>query len=182
MKDKRVKKITTIGILSAMAYVSLFLIRFPIIPSASFLRYDVKDVFIVIGAYMFGPIYGFAMSVVVSFLQMLTASEFGIIGFAMNTLSSSAFVCVAAIIYKKYPSTTGAIFGLLCGCAAMTVSMLLWNYLFTPLYMGVPRETVQAMLVPIFLPFNLIKSGLNAVLSFVIYKTLAERLKNMWWR
>lgn len=182
MKNENIKKIAFLGLLSAMAYVSLFFIRIPIIPSASFLRYDVKDVFMVIGAFMFGPLYGLAMAIVVAFLQMLTASEYGLIGFAMNTLSSATFVCIASFIHKKIPKLYGTVTGLIGGCIAMTVTMLLWNYLFTPLYMGVPRETVKAMLIPVFLPFNLIKSGINAVVSLILYKTLAERLKNKYWK
>ena len=43
------KKITTVGMLCAMAMIVNVLISFPIVPAVSFLRYDPKDILIVIG-------------------------------------------------------------------------------------------------------------------------------------
>ena len=38
--------------------------------------------------------------------------------------------------------------------------MLLWNYLITPIYMGMDREEIVVpMLIPVFLPFNLVKAA-----------------------
>ena len=48
--------------------------------------------------------------------------------------------------------------------------MMLWNYLVAPLYMGMPREDIAALLLPAFLPFNLIKGGLNAAITMLLYK------------
>jgi riboflavin transporter FmnP len=73
-------------------------------------------------------------------------------------LSTCAFAVPAAIVYKKYHSQKGAIIGLVAGVLAMAVCMILWNYIVTPLYMGVPRQVVVGMLVPVFLPFNLVKN------------------------
>jgi len=50
MKKTDIQKYATLAMLSALAYISLFLIHFPIIPSASFLSCDVKDVMLVIYA------------------------------------------------------------------------------------------------------------------------------------
>lgn len=61
--------------------------------------------------------------------------------------------------------------------AALTVVMLLWNYLITPLYMGVERDVVKDMLVPIILPFNLVKGGLNTALILVLYKPVVTALR-----
>ena len=63
------------------------------------------------------------------------------------------------------------------GCLSATAVMLLWNFLITPIYMGVPRATVAAMLVPVFLPFNLGKYILNAALTMLIYKPIVTALR-----
>ena len=55
--------------------------------------------------------------------------------------------------------------------------MLLWNYLVTPLYMGYPREAVVELLLPAFLPFNLLKGGLNASITFLLYKPIVTALR-----
>jgi hypothetical protein len=67
--------------------------------------------------------------------------------------------------------------GLVAGCIVMTGAMLLWNYLLTPIYMGTPREQVAAMLIPVFLPFNLLKAVLNAGFTFLLYKPLVTALR-----
>ena len=41
------KKITTVGMLCAMAMIVNVFISFPIVPAVSFLRYDPKDILIV---------------------------------------------------------------------------------------------------------------------------------------
>lgn len=95
----------------------------------------------------------------------------------MNVLSTCAFACTAAFIYKKKHTLRGALVGLLCGVVLMTIVMLLWNYLITPIYMGYPREAVAAMLPTVFLPFNLLKGGLNAALTMLIYKPVVNALR-----
>ncbi len=63
------------------------------------------------------------------------------------------------------------------GVLCMTVAMLLWNYIVTPGYMHVPRDVVAAMLVPTFLPFNLVKGSINALLATVLYKPVVGALR-----
>ena len=61
---------------------------------------------------------------------------------------------------------------------ALTAVMLLWNYLITPIYMNMDREEVVVpMLIPVFLPFNLVKGGLNMALTLVIYKPVVTALR-----
>lgn len=168
------KKLVTTGMLCAIAFVAVFLIRIPVVV---FLKYEPKDVIITIGGFMLGPVASFAISAVVSLLEMVTISDTGIIGCIMNLISSCGFCCTAAYIYKKRRTMSGAVVGLICGGILMTALMLLWNYLITPIYMGYPREAVAAMLLPVFLPFNLLKSALNAGITLLIYKPVVGALR-----
>ena len=70
------------------------------------------------------------------------------------------------------------VFGLAAGTLALTAVMLLWNYLITPIYLGYPRETVAAMLIPVFLPFNLTKGGLNMAVTLLLYKPVVTALRS----
>jgi hypothetical protein len=54
---------------------------------------------------------------------------------------------------------------------------MLWNYLIAPIYMGYPREAVVELLLPAFLPFNVIKSGLNAAITMILYKPVVTVLR-----
>ena len=174
----KTRKLTTLAVLSAIAYVVWVVGRIPMLSAGNLiLRYDPKEIIIVFAGFIFGPMAVFAMSLVVSFVQMVTLSETGPIGFIMNVISTCAFACTASYIYKKRQTLSGAVIGLVCGVLFMTAVMLLWNYLLTPIFMGVPREAVVALLLPMFLPFNLVSGGLNATVTLLLYKPLTRALR-----
>ena len=171
------KKLTTIAMLSAIAFVIVAVVRIPVV---MFLKYEPKDVIITIGGFMMGPISSFIISLVVSLIEMVTISDTGIYGAIMNLLSTCAFACTAAFIYKKKHTLNGAVIGLVAATLLMTAVMLLWNYLITPLYMqNVTREQIAGMLLPMFLPFNALKAGLNSVLTMLLYKPLVTALRKL---
>lgn len=170
------KTVATIGMLCAVAFIAKLVSS--IIPTvAGFLSFDLKDVIIVIAGFMMGPVPAAIITVIVSLVEMLTVSSTGPIGLVMNVLASCSFACVAAILYKRDHSLKGAIVSLVVGVLCMTAVMLLWNYLITPLYMHVDREVVVSMLLPTFLPFNLVKGGLNAALAMLLYKPVVTALR-----
>ena len=83
-----------------------------------------------------------------------------------------------ALIKHKKKSLKTAVIGLVCGVVLMVITMLLWNYIITPIYQGVPREVVAGMLPTVFLPFNAIKGGLNAALTFLLYRPVIGMLRS----
>lgn len=172
--NNQTKQITNIAMLCALAYSAVAIGRIPI---TLFLKYEPKDVIIIIGGLIWGPLTSFYVSVIVSFVEMFTISETGILGCMMNILSSCAFACPAAFIYKKKKTLAGIIVGLTVGYVSMVSVMLLWNYLITPIYMGYPREAVVKLLLPVFLPFNLLKGGLNTGFTFLLYKPVVTALR-----
>lgn len=174
MKRASVKKLVLLAMLAAMAYIIVSVIRIPVV---LFLKYEPKDVVITIGGFLLGPMAAFIVSLVVSLLEMVTISETGPIGCLMNLISTCAFSCTAAALYKRKHTLGGAISGLVIGSAFMIVVMLLWNWLITPLYMGVDRSAVEGMLLPVFLPFNALKAGLNSALVMLLYKPMSTGLR-----
>ncbi len=164
------KKLVVLAMLSAIAYVVVAFFRIPVV---EFLKYEPKDVIITIGGFLFGPVASMLISAVVSLIEMVTISDTGPIGALMNFLSTVSFACTASIVYKKIHTIKGAVIGLITGSVVMVAVMLAWNYLITPLYMGVPREVVAGMLLPTFLPFNLLKAVLNSAITMLLYKPLS---------
>ena len=169
-----VKEMVLIAMLAAIAYVIVSFIRIPVV---LFLKYEPKDVIITIGGFLLGPLAAFITSLVVSLVEMVSISDTGPTGALMNLLSTCSFACTAALFYKKRHTLAGAIGGLVLGSVVMVGAMLLWNWLITPLYMGVARSAVEDMLIPMFLPFNLLKAGLNSALVLVLYKPLVTALR-----
>lgn len=172
--DHKTKKLTTVGMLCAAAYAAAAVGRVPLV---LFLKYDPKDIVIAISGLIFGPLTPFLIAVTVSLAEMVSISETGILGFFMNVISSCSFACTAAFIYQKKRKLSDAVVGLFCGWGCMVFVMLFWNCLIAPFYMGYPREAVIELLVPVFLPFNLIKGGLNASITVILYRPVVMALQ-----
>ena len=171
----RVVRMTLLALLAAMAY--LCVLFFPKIPVVLFLKYEPKDVILALTGILLGPIEGVAVSVLVSLLEMVSVSDTGPWGLLMNVLASTAFLLPAAILYRLRRTRAAALSGLLMGVAISTGMMLLWNYLITPIYMGMPRESVVPLLWSAFLPFNLLKDSLNAALTMLLFIPLLPALQ-----
>lgn len=174
MKTKKVRILTAVGILSAIAFVMAATLKFPVV---LFLKYDPKDIVIALAGLSMGPVATVLITVISSFIEMLTVSSTGIIGFVMNVIATAAFALPVVFIYRHYRSRNGAVVGLLSGVLLMTFVMMLWNYALTPIFMNMPREKVVPLIWSAILPFNLLKGGLNAAFTFLLYKPLSNTLR-----
>jgi len=167
-----VRKLTTMAMLVALGVILVALIEVPIFPPAPFLKYDPADIPILVGTLLYGPVAGVVMTFVISFIQsfMIHGSS-GIVGFVMHVIATSAMCLLCGFLYKAgEPTRKRAAFALVCGALAMVVCMVGVNLVVTPLFMGRSVQDVIAMLVPIIIPFNLIKAGLNSAVAFLVYK------------
>ena len=170
------KTIVSLAMLTAIAYIVMLLSK--LMPSVMFLDFDFKDVVICIGGFTFGPMAAAIISILVAFIEMITISTTGIIGFIMNALATCAFCCTASFVYKKLHTKTGAVLGLGLGVVCLVVVMLLWNYLITPLYMtGYTRADVAALLPTLFFPFNLAKGGMNMAATLLLYAPVVTAMR-----
>lgn len=171
---KATRKLTTMGLLAAVSVILVYLVHFPILPGAAFLEYDPADIPIFIGTFLFGPFAGLLLTVVVSVVQGLTVSaQSGVIGILMHIFATGAFALVAGLIYRRSRTRKSAMLALLAGVLVMTATMCVWNIIFTPIFSGMPRQAVIAMLPTAIIPFNLIKSGVNALVTMVLYKKIS---------
>lgn len=177
MKEKMsTRYMAAVAMFAALSFVSVLIAK--VIPNvAGFLSYEPKDAVIVIAGLLYGPLTSVLISVIVSLIEMLTISSTGPYGFLMNVISTCAFAIPAAWYYQKHKTQKDAVIGLCFGVITMVVAMLLWNYIITPFYMGVSRETVAGMLMSVFLPFNLVKGGINAGLTLLLYKPVVGALR-----
>lgn len=170
------KKMAVMAMLAAVS-VLLVLIHIPF-PPAPFLEYDPADIPILIGTFAYGPAAGIIITVVVSIIQGFTLSaSSGIIGIVMHILATGSFALVAGLIYQRKKTRKSAILALGLGVITMTVMMALMNLIFTPIFMGTPVETVAGMLLPIIIPFNLMKASINAVATLLLYKAVSRFIK-----
>ena len=174
IKQPDTKQLVVLALMAALAYAGMVLFRIPVV---LFLKYEPKDCILAICGMLYGPLPAIGTAVVVALLELVTVSDTGVIGLLMNVLSSVLFILPSAVLYQRKRDLKSAVLGLVCGALLMTAGMLLWNWLITPIYMNMPRRAVADLLLPAFLPFNLLKASFNAVLTVLLYKTVVRTLR-----
>ena len=169
-------RLAKMAMLVAISIVLVMLVHFPIFPVVAFLEYDPADIPILVGAFAFGPGAGILLTIVVSLLQGLTVSAgSGAYGIIMHILATTTLVTVAGLIYRKHKTKKTAIIGLVAGTMAMAVVMFFANMIITPMFMGVPLQFVME-LMPFIVAFNVVKAGINSVVTFILYKRISPFL------
>ena len=157
------KQLVTMALMCAIG-VLLSFIEFPLLPGVTWLKFDASN--------MPAMVSGFAVGILTAIIHGLLMADFT--GALMNVLTVTCFVLPAAIIYKKKRTYPAAIGGLVLSIIAAMAGAVVGNLIVTPMWLGVPFEAVTAMIIPILVPFNLLKGLLNAVLTLVIYKSISN--------
>ncbi|MGN0173471.1 MAG: ECF transporter S component [Acutalibacteraceae bacterium] len=167
------RKVVFMGLICALAYVCTLVFHIKV----SFLTFDLKNTVLAVGALIFGPVSGIITSLIVSVVEMITISDTGIWGCIMNFLSSAIYTFIAGLIYKYKRTLSGAIIALSVASVAMVASMIPLNLIFTPIYTGSPVSVVADMIIPLLLPFNVIKAVLCSAVTLLIYKPVRTVFK-----
>lgn len=178
MKNNKTQKLVLIALLAAISIMLLYVpfLRFPML--VSYLEYDAMDIPILIGGFMLGPIAGLIITLIGALIQGVTVSGgSGIYGIIMHMLATGAFVTTASLIYRKKKTIKSAIVGLIFGTIAMTLIMIPANLIVTPLFLGYPVSAVKGLILPVIIPFNLLKAGINSVLTFLIFIPISKLKK-----
>ena len=173
------RSITGLAMVASVSYVVVMIMNaggIQVVPGMP-MGYEAKDAVLTIGGFIFGPIGALMATLIVSFVEMVTVSGTGPIGLIMNFAGSAVYVGAASLVYQKMRTAKGAVYALVVGSLSMTAIMLPLNYVFLPIYLGMPQPVVASLLLPMILPFNLIKSVLNSAFILLIYKPLVTALR-----
>lgn len=175
MKKVDIKKLTVSAMLIALAFLSIFALKFKV----SFLSFDFKDALLSVLTLLYGPLWGVLSVCIVAVLEFLTISDTGVYGLIMNIISSGIFALSVGFVYKYKRSFSGAILASISAVFSVTIVMMLANMFITPYYMGVSTDAVIKLIPSLLLPFNLIKSLMNASVMLIIYKPLTSLLRKI---
>ena len=195
MKKDTTHNLTVAAMLSAVAFILMF-IEFPIpmlIPA--FIKMDFSDLPALLGAFALGPVYGVIISFMKNLLHIvIKGTSTACVGELSNFILGAIFAAVAGYIYKHHKSRKTAIIGAVAGAVAMGVLSVPSNYFVVyPAYVQfyhMPLEAILGMyqailpsadslikcLIIFNLPFTLVKGLLDAVLCMLIYKPLSPIL------
>lgn len=177
MRNSKLQLMTKIGVLSALAFIIMFL-EFPLPFFPPYLKIDLSDIPAVVGAFAFGPLAGTIIELVKNLLHFITKTETGGIGEMANFITGSSFVIAASLIYFKKKSKKNAIIGLTVGTVIMSLVMCFANYyILIPFYfnMAPSPENLPIIMYSIF-PFNLVKGVIVSLITILIYKKLSPIL------
>lgn len=169
------RAITTLGLLTALAYAAMAACK--VIPAiGGFLSFDLKDTVMAIGGFLFGPLAALCMAIIVPLIELITVSHTGPYGLIMNIVATCLFVLPAVILYRRRHDTKHAVIGLVTGTVCLTIGMVAWNYIITPMYLNMPRAAVLD-LMPMIIGFNIVKGVCNAALIMLLYPPVSTALR-----
>ena len=187
------KTIAKVGVLSAIAYVLMFIsVPLPIFPS--FLKIDLSDIPAIFGGLSLGPMAGLFIVIVKNFLQGITASTTGGVGEFANIIIGGSYVLTICLFYRKFKSTKSVLIGGLVGIVAMTIMGCIMNYyIMIPLYAtvyGMPMDVIIQMgtvinpkvtdlytfVIWMVAPFNIVKAGLMTIVTLPLLKKMEKIL------
>lgn len=187
-RRSRVRALTVTAMLSAVAFVLMFLeFSIPVL-IPSFVKMDVSELPALLAAFGLGPVYGVVVCLVKNLFHLLVTTTGGA-GELGNFLLGACFVFPAGLIYRFHKSRKTAIVGSLVGAVIMAALSVPLNYYITyPVYANfMPIDAVIAMyqelrpsvngllecLIFFNAPFTLFKGLVDALLCFLIYKPLS---------
>lgn len=165
------RQLVTMALMTAIG-VLLSFIEFPLLPGVTWLKFDASNMPAMVAGFAYGPGGGVAVGILTAILHGLLMADFS--GAVMNIIVVLFYVLPAALIYKRMHTFAGAIIALVVGTLLAVVGAVLGNLVITPAWLGVPLDAVIAMIVPILIPFNLLKGALNSVLTLIIYKSISN--------
>ncbi|RBP99955.1 ECF transporter S component [Bifidobacterium xylocopae] len=163
------KRIAVYALFVALTMVVSFF-SFPIFPVAPWLRYDPSGIVVLVAGFAFGPAAAAIVSVL-GFLPHVFTNPFGALVAIVVALALSV---PAALIYRKIHTRAGAVLGIVTGAVLGVIAAILCNIAITPLYAHMSMGEVLAMIVPILLPFNLMKFAIHGLVTFLVYKPISR--------
>lgn len=193
--NNKVKYLTKVGILAAIAAL-LQLIEFPLpFIAPSFYKIDFSDVPALIGGFALGSLSGVIIELIKNILHIvIKGTSTAFVGEFANFATGCALVLPAAILYRKRKSFKIAVLGLCIGAVFFVIVGALLNYyLLVPAYsffFKLPIDQIikfgsdinpsivdlKSLIIVAVMPFNLLKAIFVAILTLLLYKRVSHVL------
>ena len=181
------KRLAFMSVFVALSYAVSFLeIPLPLF-GANFLRLDFGNVFIVLIAFLLGPVEGVFVCLLKEGLRCLSSTSM-CTGELANFIITSSYILLPSILYQYHRNLKTVIFSLVGSCLIATGMALLANrILIFPTYALLLGGDIYGMSVVeafsafwfALLVFNLIKTIAVGVMTLLLYKRLSNFLKKM---
>ncbi len=165
------RQLVTMALMCALSSLFSF-VQIPLLPAAPFLTYDPSLVPAMVCGFAYGPGAGFVVGAIAAVIHGLILGEW--VGSLMNICATLFFVVPAALIYRKKRTLQGAIAGLIVGVVTATLGGVVANLTIgVAFWYGTP-DAIMPLILPAVVPFNLIKTVLNSLLTLIVYKAISN--------
>ncbi len=165
------KQLVTMALMCAISTLFMF-VQIPLLPAAPFLTYDPSLVPAMVVGFAYGAGPGVAVGSLAIVIHALITGDW--VGALMNFVAALLFVLPAAIAYKKMHTYKGAIIGLVLGVVLATLGSIVSNLTIGVWFWYGSADVILPLMVPAVIPFNLLKTVLNSVLTLVVYKAISN--------
>ena len=182
-KQKDVWKLTMTAMLSAIAFILMFLeFSVPVMPA-------------LVAAFAMGPVSGMMVCLIKNLLHLFMTTTGGV-GELSNFILGASFVVPAGLVYRKWRGKKSAVAGAVAGAALMAAVSIFSNYFIVyPVYYNfMPQEAVLAAYQMIFpkvenilqclvvfnAPFTFVKGLCSVGITMLVYKPLSPFLKGVY--
>lgn len=165
------KQLVTMALMCAIGAIFMY-VQIPILPSAPFLSYDPSLVPAMVCGFAYGPVSGLTVGVLAVVIHALTTGDW--VGGLMNIVAAIFFILPAALTYKKLHSFRGAVAGLILGIILATAASIVSNLTIGVWFWYPSMDFIMPLIAPAIIPFNLIKTALNSVLTLAVYKAISN--------
>ena len=165
------RQLVTMALMCAISALFSF-VQIPLIPGLTFLTYDPSLMPAMVCGFAFGPGAGFVVGALAAVIHGLVLGEW--VGSMMNIVATLCFVVPAAFVYRRVHTFKGAVAGLVLGSAAAVAGAIIANLTIGVWFWYGSVDAIAPMILPALVPFNLVKTILNSVLTMVVYKAVSN--------
>ncbi len=181
------RKMTIIAILSALSFLLMFL-KFPLIPTASFLEVDFSLVPILFGLLILDVKSSFAILLIRTLLKLILNNQGAstIIGLPMNIAVMAIFILAVSYFWKNDQTVKNYLKTAAVATLGSTLVMLILNYVYAvPLYAAFANFDIKEILgltnylLCMVLPFNLLQGMVLSIIFYICYQAAQPILKKV---
>lgn len=165
------RQLVTMALMCAISALFSF-VQIPLIPGLTFLTYDPSLMPAMVCGFAFGPGAGFVVGALAAVIHGLVLGEW--VGSMMNIVATLCFIVPAAFVYRRVHTLKGAVAGLVLGSAAAVTGAIIANLTIGVWFWYGSVDAIAPMILPALVPFNLVKTILNSVLTMVVYKAVSN--------
>lgn len=172
------RKLILVALLAATAFITMTIFNVPLIPAASYLKYEPSGALILLCGFLLGPVAALQTAFIKSVLYlMLTGDIYGVVS---DFIAMALFVVTASCLSIKPIKAIAKpylqkIIACAIACLVTTVIMCLLNYPILYWQFGMNAQAVTASMIYV-IPYNLLKTICNSVLGILLLRTLKHQI------